>query len=114
MTDPATDTAVAINSLQNAVSSLSVDVLEIKTLLKSQNERFGTRLDDVLQWRAAHDASSAARASQYDMIPGRVATLENKLTKVEERQDTARLITIPTIVATIAAFVKAFFFDGKS
>ncbi len=109
---PETNTAVAINTLQIAVTTLSGDIMEMKGMLRNQTERLSTAVSELTVWRAGHEAQTPT-SHAFEAVTGRVATIENKIAKIEERQDTSRLLLIPTIVTTFAAFVKAFLFPGK-
>ena len=109
---PETDTALAIRTLEIAVTTLSGDIREMKGILRNQDERLSAAVADLSVWRAGHEASGPS-SHAFEAVTGRVTAVENKISKIEERQDTSRLLLIPTIVATIAAFVKAFLFSGK-
>lgn len=112
MSDPSTDTAVAINTLQIAVTTLSADIHEVKQILRNQTERLSGAVAGLSEWKAAHEASGPS-SHAFESVTGRVTAVEQSLAKVTERQDSARMVLIPTVVATLAAFIKAFLF-GKS
>lgn len=107
MPDPTTDTALAINTLQIAVTTLSADIHEIKGMLRNQNERLSGAVSALSEWKAAHEASGPS-SHAFESVTGRVTNLETRVATVEDRQTTARTLTLTAIGGTVVALAKAF------
>ena len=101
------ETAERLVRIEGALSTMSFDVADIKATLREQNGRLSGGLANLLEWRAAHDAASAPRIMQHDVMLGRVQAVESKTAVIEDRQVTHRTILLATVSGTLIALAKA-------
>lgn len=109
--NPETDTALAIRTLEIAVTTLSNDIHEVKALLRNQNERLSADVRSLSEWRVGHEASGPS-SHAFETITGRVTSLEARTATIEDRQTTSRALTLTAIGGALVALLKVFLF-GK-